>query len=78
VDSGHTYDYVEVFSHISKCFPRVELIRQSHEHPDMIDAKLSGIYLPYTRGNLVRLGMPEKQEISFVDVTDHMRFTIDG
>jgi len=48
----------------------------------MIDAKLSGIYLPYTRANLVRLGMPEKQEINFVDVSDHMRFkyliSVDG
>lgn len=82
VDSGHSYDYVDVFSNTSKYFPRMELLSQSHLHPDVVDARLSGIYLPYTRAALTKLGMPEMQEISFVDVVDHIRYkyliSVDG
>lgn len=72
---------MDIFSNISKYFPRFELLWQSHLHPDLIDARFNAMYEPYKR-NLIELGMPEKTEMSFVDISDHIRYkylvSVDG
>jgi hypothetical protein len=32
-DSGHTFDYVDIYSNIAEYFPRLELVRLSRDNP---------------------------------------------
>jgi hypothetical protein len=72
-DSGHTLDYVNVFSNITKYFPRFELLWQSHVHPDRIDAKFSLMNESF-RHYLVDLGMPEKTQMESRPIEYHLNY----
>lgn len=81
-DSGFTYEYIDdVFKDLPKYFQRMELVWQSHQHPDLIDAMFSAINDPDKR-RIAELGMPEKAQMSFADVSDHIKYkyliSIDG
>ena len=70
-----------MFKDLPKYFQRMELVWQSHQHPDLIDAMFSAINDPDKR-RIAELGMPEKAQMSFADVSDHIKYkyliSIDG
>jgi len=59
----------------------MELVWQSHLHPNIIDAKFSLIDNLNIK-KIVDYGMPEKTELSYTDVSDHIQYkyliSIDG
>jgi len=51
----------------------MELVWQSHLHPDKIDAKFSVIN-DVNMKKIREYGMPEKTELSYTDVSDHIKY----
>lgn len=40
-DTGHTFDYVEIYKDLPNYFPRLELIRLSRDNPSIVDARFT-------------------------------------
>jgi hypothetical protein len=81
MDSGVTYDYVDVWSDIPSYFPRMEIVRYARDYPGIVDAKWSEV----RKGEDYKTRMKEQglyMMSGFVSVRDHIKYkyliSIDG
>lgn len=85
-DSGQTYGISEdeAWANLGQYFPRMELVRLSHNHPDKINARLTTIYKVESdvRERMRLLGIESMINKTFMNVEQHVRYrylvSVDG